>query len=168
MSDIQSVTWPLMAGQSGVWFAQHLDPSNPSYQIAECLEIHGPVDPVLFETALRQLVAETDILRLRFVSNGAEVRQVVDPAPQSPLLVRDVSAEPDPWEAVQAWMRADLAQPVDLEHSGAYSMAIFTAGPERFYWYQRGHHVAGDGYSGSCSPPGRRDLHRPGRGAAHR
>ncbi|WP_329560680.1 non-ribosomal peptide synthetase [Kitasatospora sp. NBC_01266] len=149
MSDIQSVTWPLMAGQSGVWFAQHLDPSNPSYQIAECLEIHGPVDPVLFETALRQLVAETDILRLRFVSNGAEVRQVVDPAPQSPLLVRDVSAEPDPWEAVQAWMRADLAQPVDLEHSGAYSMAIFTAGPERFYWYQRGHHVAGDGYSGS-------------------
>ncbi|MEY9946670.1 non-ribosomal peptide synthase/polyketide synthase [Kitasatospora sp. GAS1066B] len=149
MSDTQSVTWPLMAGQSGVWFAQHLDPSNPSYQIAECLEIHGPIDPVLFQSALRQIVVEAEILRLRFVSNGAQVRQVVEPVPQWPVLVRDVSTEPDPWAAVQAWMRADLAQPVDLERGPANSMAIFPAGPERFYWYQRGHHVAADGYSGS-------------------
>ena len=67
MSDIQTATWPLTAGQSGMWFAEHLDPSNPAYQIAECLEIHGPVNTALMETALRQVFAEAQILRLRFV-----------------------------------------------------------------------------------------------------
>ncbi|MFJ2193371.1 AMP-binding protein, partial [Kitasatospora sp. NPDC087861] len=148
MSDTQTASWPLMAGQSGMWFAQHLDPSNPAYQIAECLEIHGPVDTELFQAALRRLVAETEMLRLRFTRSGGEVRQVVAPVPDSPVQVRDVGGEPDPWAAVQDWMRVDLAHPVDLERGPAYEMALFPAG-DRFFWYQRGHHAAGDAYTGA-------------------
>ncbi|MDH6108571.1 amino acid adenylation domain-containing protein [Kitasatospora sp. MAP12-15] len=149
MSDTHSVTWPLTAGQSGIWFAQLLDPSNPAYQIAECLEIHGPVDAALFETAVRQMTAEAQMLRLRFPRGGGEVRQVVAPVADSPVQVRDVSAESDPWGAVQEWIRAELARPVDLEHGPTCTVAIFPAGPERLFWYQRAHHLAGDGYSGS-------------------
>jgi hypothetical protein len=49
MSEIQDNTYPLTAAQSGMWFAQFLDPTNPSFWVAECLEIHGPMDPVLFK-----------------------------------------------------------------------------------------------------------------------
>jgi hypothetical protein len=49
MSEIRDNTYPLTAAQSGMWFAQFLDPTNPSLRVAECLEIHGPIDPVLFK-----------------------------------------------------------------------------------------------------------------------
>jgi hypothetical protein len=49
MSEILDNTYPLTAAQSGMWFAQFLDPTNPSFWVAECLEIHGPIDLVLFK-----------------------------------------------------------------------------------------------------------------------
>ncbi|MFB6891320.1 condensation domain-containing protein, partial [Kitasatospora sp. NPDC056327] len=148
MSDTQANSWPLMAGQSGMWFAQQLDPANPTYQIAECLEIHGPVDTALFQQALHRLVAETEVLRLRFPQTGGEVRQTVAPVAGATVPVTDLRDDPDPWNTIREWARADLARPVDLERGPAYAMALFPAG-DRFFWYQRGHHAAGDAYSGS-------------------
>ena len=49
MSEILDNTYPLTAAQSGMWFAQFLDPTDPSFWVAECLEIHGPIAPVLFK-----------------------------------------------------------------------------------------------------------------------
>ncbi|WP_181799049.1 non-ribosomal peptide synthase/polyketide synthase [Kitasatospora acidiphila] len=149
MSDTQAVTWPLTTGQSGVWFSQQLDPSNPAHRIAECLEIHGPVDPVLFEAALRQLLAEAEILRLRFPEQDGQVRQTVAPLAETPVLVHDVSDQADPWAAVRAWIDEDLARPDDLAHGRTSVVAMFPAGPDRLFWYQRAHHLAGDGYSGA-------------------
>ncbi|QMU70592.1 non-ribosomal peptide synthase/polyketide synthase [Streptacidiphilus sp. P02-A3a] len=147
MPDIPSVTWPLTAAQSGVWFAQQLDPTSPAHQIAECLEIHGPVDPALFEQAVRQLQTETETTRLRFIRDGDEVRQYAAPVAEPALLVQDFSGETDPWLAVRAWIRADLAQPIDLDHGPTGIMALFPAGPDRCFWYQRGHHLIADGYT---------------------
>lgn len=48
--------WSLSGAQLGIWYAQQLDPDNPIFNTAECIEIRGPVDPVLFEKALRQVV----------------------------------------------------------------------------------------------------------------
>lgn len=149
MSDTQAVTWPLTTGQSGVWFAQQLDPSNPAHRIAECLEIHGPVDPVLFEAALRQLLVETEMLRLRFPEQDGQVRQTVAPLAETPVLVHDVSDQADPWAAVRAWIEEDLARLDDLAHGRTSVVAMFPAGPDRLFWYQRAHHLAGDGYSGA-------------------
>ena len=42
-----------------------LDAGSPVFNIGEYVEILGPVDPVLFETALRRIVAENDALHLR-------------------------------------------------------------------------------------------------------
>ncbi|WP_152646131.1 non-ribosomal peptide synthetase, partial [Streptacidiphilus albus] len=151
MTDTQTATatWPLTAGQSGMWFAQQLDPANPAYQIAECLEIHGPVDLTLLEQAVRQSVAEAETLRLRFDQVGAEVRQTVGPLPDWTVHLVDVGAEPDPWQAVRAWTDADLARPLDLDRDQLFTVAFLPAGPDRLFYYQRAHHLAIDGYSGS-------------------
>ncbi|CAM5414447.1 hypothetical protein SVIOM74S_02989 [Streptomyces violarus] len=59
---------PVTAGQREVWLAeQHSPDVSPALRLGEYLEIHGPVDPPLFEVALRQVVAETDALRVRLV-----------------------------------------------------------------------------------------------------
>ncbi|HEY3868799.1 MAG TPA: amino acid adenylation domain-containing protein, partial [Actinocrinis sp.] len=148
MSSFEDAGWDLMASQVGQWFAQQLDPASPAHQIAECIEVHGPVDVGLFEAAYRQMVAEVDATRLRFVQSDGSVRQFVGPVSDVPLHVEDVSAQPDPWAAAQAWMRADMARPVDLEHGPLFKNALFRAGPERYFWYQWAHHLAMDGYSG--------------------
>ncbi|MFJ4191837.1 amino acid adenylation domain-containing protein [Kitasatospora sp. NPDC089509] len=148
MLDIRDEHWPLLSGQSGVWFAQHLAPENPSYRIAECLEIHGPVDRAVFEAAVRRATTEAETLRLRFRPDGEEVRQVLLPEADWQLAVVDVSTEPDAWAAVQAWIRNDLARPIDVTGGPLTTFALFPAGPERFFFYQQGHHLIVDGYSG--------------------
>jgi hypothetical protein len=155
MSDTRPVAFPLTAAQSGVWFAQQLDPASPAHQIAECLEIQGAVDVALFERAVRQLLLEGEFLRLRIRREGDDVVQYVAPVDEATVHLVDVSGEPDPWQAVQQWIHADLARPLDLEHEPAGSMAVFPAGPERLYFYQRAHHLAADGYTGSRTAPGR-------------
>ena len=61
---------PLSSAQLGIWFAQRLNPSSSEYNIGEYIEIPGSVDAVLFERALRQVVIETEILRVRIIERA--------------------------------------------------------------------------------------------------
>ena len=80
-SSSDPVALPLSAGQLGVWFAQQLNPSSAAYNIGEYIEICGPIDPVLFEQALRQVVIESEALCVRFVEQADGPRQFVGDSP---------------------------------------------------------------------------------------
>ena len=68
MSSDDRVALPLSAAQREIWFAeQRLSAANRVYKLGEYIEIYGPVDPVLFEAALRRVVGEIDALHVRFV-----------------------------------------------------------------------------------------------------
>lgn len=139
---------PLTAAQSGMWFAQELDPDNTCFRAAEVVEIRGPVDVGLLERALRQAVAETDAFRVRFVTDEEErVRQVVEPYEDWPLPVLDLRGERDPQEAALAWMWADHEQPVDLRRSRVFSFAVLRTADACFQLYMSAHHILIDGYS---------------------
>ena len=58
-----------------------LDPVNPIFNTAECIEIQGPVDPILFERALRQVVGEAEALHVRFGEDMDGPWQSIDPSP---------------------------------------------------------------------------------------
>ncbi|MGK4585534.1 non-ribosomal peptide synthase/polyketide synthase [Kitasatospora sp. HPMI-4] len=151
MSDPQAAnsSWPLMAGQSGMWFAQQLDPASPAYQASECTEIHGAIDPALFEAALRQVIDECEAFRLGFTTVDGETRQAPRPVEDWPALrVVDVCEESDPWAAALEWMRADLARPLDPASGWAITQVLFRAADDRWFWFQRAHHALVDGYSG--------------------
>ncbi|WP_399199403.1 amino acid adenylation domain-containing protein [Streptomyces sp. WAC 06725] len=139
---------PLTAAQTGLWYAQALDPASPAQNTAEYLEIHGPVDPALFSDALHQVVAEADALRVRIVETDGGPRQLplsTCPAPL-PLHLADLRAEDDPDGAARAWMRADLSEPFDLAAGPLFAHALFRVGESRWLWYQRVHHVVMDGF----------------------
>ncbi|WP_184728839.1 non-ribosomal peptide synthetase [Saccharopolyspora phatthalungensis] len=142
---------PLSAAQSEIWFAQQLDRANPIFNTAEYVEIDGAVEPARFAAALRQVVGEAEALRLRVVDDAGEPRQVIDEAGEFELPVIDCSAATEPDAQALAWMRADLREPVDLTRSRAdggrlWTAALFKLGDERWWWYQRIHHVSIDGY----------------------
>jgi len=136
----------LSGAQSGIWYAQQRDPANPAYNTGEYVEIAAPVDAERFATAVRRAVAEADALHVRFAERDGAPRQVPRPAADRPLELVDVGAESDPRAAAEAWMRADLARPVDLAHGPLFTQALFRLAPDRYLWFQRCHHVALDAY----------------------
>ncbi|AUX23111.1 peptide synthetase [Sorangium cellulosum] len=146
MVDPREARWPLSAAQHGIWLGQQLDPASPVYNAGECIEILGPVDRAVLEASVRQAVSEAEALHMRFTSEADEPRQILGPSSDWPVHHVDVSAAPDPWAAALAWMREDLDKTVDLGRGPLFAEALFTAGPDRTFWYQRAHHVALDGY----------------------
>ena len=147
--DEREMRLPLSAAQLGVWFAQKFDSANPIYNIGQSIEIHGPVDPSLFNAAVTQAVIDTEAFQVRFLEESDGPRQVIGLPSEISVPLVDVSAELDPQAAAEAWMKADLANPVDLLRGPLFRFALFKAAPARFFWYQRGHHIVMDGFGGA-------------------
>ncbi|MEU6990937.1 amino acid adenylation domain-containing protein [Streptomyces sp. NPDC046465] len=125
---------------------QRLGEANRVFRVGEFLEIHGPVDPALFEQALLLVVAEADALHVGFVEERGEVRQVVrEIGDWSPSLV-DLSAEPDPERAARDWLDDAVARPMDLAEDRLFEYALLRLAADRFYWYQGYHHAVMDAF----------------------
>ncbi|MFI5688192.1 amino acid adenylation domain-containing protein [Streptomyces sp. NPDC051636] len=148
MSLQQDERRPLSGAQEGLWYAGRLVSDSAAYNTGEAVEIHGPLDTGLFETALRRTVAEADTFALRFVDteDGPRCHRAADPD-DWPLHHVDVRDADDPQAAAWNWIRADLATPVDLEKGPLFSHALLTLAPDRFIWLLRAHHILLDGYS---------------------
>lgn len=138
--------WPLSSAQQGVWVAQQLDPRNPRFNCGGYLDIPGPVDPECLHEAVLQALTEAEALRVRIRDDEVQVMQVLEPTPARALLVLDVSQEADALAAAENWMKADLAQVVDLTQGRLYQHVLFVLAENRHCFYVRYHHLLMDGY----------------------
>src|SRR5262249_43437454 len=134
------------SAQLGIWFAQRLHPDS-SYNIGEYIEIGGPIEPHLFEQALRTVVTEAETLRVSIVECTGVPCQVIAAPLAWPLPFIDISTEADARAAAEAWMKADLARPIDPTRGPLFAFALFKAAPDRFFWYARYHHIVMDGFA---------------------
>ncbi|AKJ29077.1 non-ribosomal peptide synthetase [Caldimonas brevitalea] len=139
-------SYPLSPAQQEIWIAEQLNPGTGVYNTAGYADIRGPVDVARFGAALRQTMAEADCLRAVFHDHGEGPRQTPNDTMAWPFPLIDVSGEPDPQAAAEAWMQADLAQPPDFAHGPLFRMALFRAAPDRFFWYLCGHHLVADAF----------------------
>ncbi|MFF0428845.1 amino acid adenylation domain-containing protein [Streptomyces sp. NPDC004520] len=148
-----AVRLPLSVSQRDIWTAHALDPTGVKYNVAECREINGPVDPELMAAAWRRLVEEADFLRIsRFEDDGEQVWQLVDPdAGSRSLPFTDVSAEDDPeheaWRLIGALIRA----PFDLTDRPPVRCALFKLAEDRYFYFYGFHHLVVDGVGTSMA-----------------
>jgi len=138
---------PLSAAQLGIWYAIKAGTSASAYSIAEYTRIFGSVDKGLFETALRQLISEVEVLRLRFFESDGAVRQRVAEPDEWRLSYLDVTREADPLRAAETWMQADAAESVSVEQWPLFGFALIKLRANEFLWFFRSHHLIMDGYS---------------------
>ncbi|MYX03964.1 MULTISPECIES: non-ribosomal peptide synthetase [unclassified Streptomyces] len=134
---------PLLTAQSGIYYAHQLAPLGTEFNTADCVEIDGPLDAGLFVKALRRAVGEAETLALRVSeTDGVPVQRIVPAA--EPVVHRLEMTEAE----AEAWMREDLARPVDLTADGSLmTQALIRIGEGRHRWYQRVHHIAVDAYA---------------------
>ncbi|MFI6448422.1 amino acid adenylation domain-containing protein [Kitasatospora sp. NPDC050543] len=135
----------MLSAQLRTWMAQSSDLTDPTFCISDRLDIRGPVDPDLMRAAHERVEQEAEALRLRLVSTEDGYRQYLAPVGDSPLHHVDVSAEPDPQAAADAWMRADMERPADPAR--LCTTALLRTAADRFTLYRRVHHAVLDGWS---------------------
>ncbi|MFF8377922.1 amino acid adenylation domain-containing protein [Streptomyces sp. NPDC015661] len=142
-----AVRLPLSVAQRDIWTAHALDPTGIKYNVAECREINGPVDPRLMADAWRRLVEEADFLRIgRFEDDGEQVWQLLDAdAGSRTLPFTDVSAMDDP--EGEAWRLIDalICAPFDLTDQPPIRCALIKLGEERYFYFYGFHHLVVDG-----------------------
>lgn len=139
---------PLSIAQRGLWIAHKIAPRDAVVNIAECLEIHGAVDEGLFMQAMYQLAAEAETARVSIIEKDGIPWQAISASFDHELPFVDVSGAADPRQAAFDWMMDELTRPVDLARDPLWMIALVKAGPEKYFWMHRCHHIVLDGFSG--------------------
>ncbi|MCJ1833902.1 enterobactin non-ribosomal peptide synthetase EntF [Klebsiella variicola] len=140
---------PLVAAQPGIWMAERLSTLPGAWSVAHYVELRGALDPALLGKAIVAGLQQADTLSLRFEEEEGEVWQWVaaDSTFGEPSII-DLRTAPDPHRAATERMQADLAQ--DLRVDGGNPLVchqLLRVGDDRWYWYQRYHHLLVDGFS---------------------
>ncbi|WP_281893155.1 non-ribosomal peptide synthetase [Phytohabitans aurantiacus] len=141
---------PVSAAQREIWLAQQLAPYGGGYQIAQYVEIDGPVDARAMEAAVLRTAAEAEPVRVRLAEADGDPIQEVVPLTGWTMPVFNVSEAPDPRLAAEKWMRTDAARPMDLGGGRLFSCALFRLRPDRFAFYQCVHHIAADAFGAAA------------------
>ncbi|MFC0598044.1 non-ribosomal peptide synthetase [Streptomyces palmae] len=165
MSVVPAGTIGLTAAQRGMWFAQRLDPANPIYNLAEYVDLRGPLDRDLFTEALRRVLAEAQAMRATFHEHDGEPVQRLAPVSPTPVESVDVSGAPDPEAAAMEWMLADARRALDPARDPLCHFALLDLGPDHVQWYYRAHHMVLDGFSGDLVAGRVAELYRELSGA---
>src|SRR5258708_1500109 len=133
-------SFPLTVAQRGLWMTQKITP-GAILNIAEAVEICGPIKPDIFRRALHQVAAEGEQLRVCVVEENGKPLQVLRPVYPGDFPYVDMSREADPRAAIQAWMMHEVTRPVDLRKDPLWVSALLKASDDCYFWYQPPLHI---------------------------
>ncbi|POT58260.1 non-ribosomal peptide synthetase [Citrobacter amalonaticus] len=140
---------PLVAAQPGIWMAEKLSDLPSAWSVAHYVELCGSLDAPLLSRAVVTGMQQADTLRMRFAEDNGDVWQWVDETFTfaEPEIV-DLRARPHPHDAACALMQADLQQDLRVDSGKALVFhQLIQVDDNRWYWYQRYHHLLVDGFS---------------------
>jgi enterobactin synthetase component F len=145
----QSFAFPLSTAQRGQWIAQKLAPKDTAFNVAEYVEIKGFVDIVHFTSAIKQLISEADCIRSQIVEEDDKIFQIVHQIDEGHFSLLDFSSTESPLQTAMTWMTDDMMQPLTNPGDILWRSALIKIDEHHYYWYQRCHHVALDGFGGN-------------------
>ncbi|MGW7086042.1 amino acid adenylation domain-containing protein [Streptomyces sp. NPDC054871] len=147
MTTNRGAVLPLTAAQAEIWFDEQFATGPLAYNMADYIDLRGPLDTELLGRALQRLGHEAEGLRVQFVEEEGAPGQIVRPLAQLPLKSFDFSAESDPLGAAVQWMRADHADPLKVTDFPLFRGALIKLDAERHLLYLCMHHILADGFS---------------------
>ena len=137
--------FPLSLGQEALWFLHEFEPGNPAYNVAFCARVRAKVDAKRLEMALREVMERHAMLRCTFVGSGSELRQRIQPVPESCLEVVNGSEWSE--EELQARVQQSFNHPFDLIAGPVFRATLFTRHDANHVLLIAVHHIIFDGFS---------------------
>lgn len=143
------VELPLVAAQPGIWVADQISPYGNAYAVAHYIELNGPVNKDHLLQAISLGLAEVDTLRLRFTERDGVPMQSYDATmPIVPPEWVDLGDSADAQAAADALMQIDLGAELRVSSGKPlYRHILMRLADDRWFWYQRYHHLVVDGFS---------------------
>lgn len=137
---------PLSDTQAKFWSGHQQDPQQPIYNMAWRFDLCFALDVQVFERALNDVIAASDILRATFALVDGQPAQRAAPDMPQALAVTDLSSEHEP-ELVLTKTMSDWAQePFDLERSTIRNHLVRLT-ETHWVWFLCQHHIACDAQS---------------------
>ncbi|MEG8184664.1 hypothetical protein GZH49_40255, partial [Nocardia terpenica] len=136
--------FPVTSAQREIWLAQQLDPESSVYNIAQYVEIHGPVNEFRMQQAVQRVVQEAQTLRASFIEVDGEIYQRIDPMSDWKLPVLDFSERDDPLTEAEEWMISEVRVPMHPNVSPLFSFALLKLQYDKYLLYQSAHHLVID------------------------
>ncbi|MEW2501000.1 amino acid adenylation domain-containing protein [Amycolatopsis sp. NPDC047767] len=133
----------LSPGQRRLWFFDRLRPGSAAYTIGCGLWFDGPLDVTALAEALSEVVARHEVLRTTYSDVDGDPVQLVHPAADVPLPVREVSDDP----AATAAATRFTQRPFDLAEGPVLRAELLRVTERRHLLVLAVHHIAADGWS---------------------
>ncbi|MBT2491922.1 amino acid adenylation domain-containing protein [Streptomyces sp. ISL-96] len=139
----------LSHGQQQMWFLNRLEPDSPEYLVPLALRLRGPLDVPALARAWDRFLARHEILRTRYVWEGTEPVQVIDPVRPVELPVEDLSrlAGTEREAAVRERIARASKRPVDLEREWPVRGRLLRCAADEHVLIVVVHHIACDAWS---------------------
>ncbi|MGZ4511725.1 MAG: condensation domain-containing protein, partial [Mycobacterium sp.] len=135
---------PLTRAQLDIWLAQETGRFTAKWQLGVLLQIAGPIDPGLFEAAIRQVVREAEPMRAAFFQVDGQVFQKAVDYPEVELARYDLTSSQNPVR--DAFRLASSIQRTEMQFSGPlFKFALLQTRADEFYWFVCCHHITVDG-----------------------
>lgn len=150
MNQLSCGTLPLTTAQRGLWVGQKINP-KASLNMAEGLELFGPIQPDLILRASRQVVCEFENIRVRIVEENGMPRQRVEAEYRGDFPYLDLRGEAAPRQAAERWVAQAMERQLDIARDPLWSCVLFRLGDEHYLWVQCVHHLVVDGYTGGMA-----------------
>ncbi|MFK3660266.1 enterobactin non-ribosomal peptide synthetase EntF [Scandinavium sp. NPDC088450] len=139
---------PLVAAQPGIWMAEQLSTLPNAWSVAHYVELEGDINGALFQQAIATGLNQTETVRTRFAQENGEAWQWLDDQPFATPALFDLRGEADACATAKAQMQADLAQNTRVDSGNPLVChQLYQVAENRWYWYQRYHHLLVDGFS---------------------
>nr|WP_171473331.1 condensation domain-containing protein [Frigoriglobus tundricola] len=139
--------FPATVGQQVVWSLNCLSPGNPAHNIALRFRLAGPLRPEILERTLTEIVRRHEALRTSFVSEGADLLQVVSPPPAVPVPMTDLTGATDPRGAGEQAMAEEAVRGFDLGGQSLFRARLLRFGTDEHVLLLTVHHIVADGWS---------------------
>jgi arthrofactin-type cyclic lipopeptide synthetase A len=142
-------TFPLTAAQRDIWLDQLSRGDSPLYNIGGYVELTGPLDPALMQSALESLVAANDALRIVLLADvghdGLPLQGFAQTLPvDMPLF--DFSGHPDPQSAARALVEEQMAQAYVMSGQALFRFSLIRLDHYRHWLAAQAHHLIIDGW----------------------
>lgn len=146
-TDQESVfIFPATPAQRRFWLLDQLQPGgNPGLNMPIALRWRGPIDPLLLQRALNEIVARHEALRTTFEIERGQLNQLIAPTLRVALAMSDAGQTPG--DASAAAIRAEAQRPFDLRRGPLLRARLVRIAPSEHLLLLTIHHIISDGWS---------------------
>jgi arthrofactin-type cyclic lipopeptide synthetase A len=143
-------TFALTAAQRDIWLDQLSRGDSPLYNIGGYVELTGPLDPALLQSALEYLVEANDALRIVLRSNvghdGLPLQGFAQALPVA-MPLHDFSGHPDPQSAARTLVEEQMAHAFVLHGQALFRFTLIRLDRDHHWLAAQAHHLIIDGWA---------------------